>query len=236
MTRRIIFLSVVCGLLATGGCRAVQKVLYSPLGPGTMCSMEHCSDCDAIPSDAGCGGCGVCDDCAPVDRDSSCDSACGECGGCRDACGCGGPCCCCRVFGWIGELLDPEAWCGGSCGEIYWGDFHGDPPDCRDPCDGCGNFTGVNIPGRTGGCVDGGCSDGGFDGFTETPVRSGPMHGSGCNCAARSSSSQNLQVVSDEVRTVPTRSVATKRSVPVRSRSSRTVPARAVASRGAFQR
>ena len=33
-------------------------------------------------------------------------------------------------------------WCGPNCGERYWGDFYGDPPDCEDPCDCHGNYAG----------------------------------------------------------------------------------------------
>jgi hypothetical protein len=39
-------------------------------------------------------------------------------------------------------LFTPNSWCGPSCGERYWGDFYSDPPDCWDPCDHCGNYTG----------------------------------------------------------------------------------------------
>jgi hypothetical protein len=39
-------------------------------------------------------------------------------------------------------LFTRDSWCGSGCGERYWGDFYGDPPDCCDPCDRCGNFTG----------------------------------------------------------------------------------------------
>jgi hypothetical protein len=51
------------------------------------------------------------------------------------------------------SLFRPVKWTGcynNGCGEIYWGDFHGDPPDCCDPCDRMGNFTG---------CTDGSCCD-----------------------------------------------------------------------------
>jgi hypothetical protein len=33
--------------------------------------------------------------------------------------------------------------CGAGCGQDrYWGDFYSDPPDCWDPCDQYGNYTG----------------------------------------------------------------------------------------------
>jgi hypothetical protein len=39
-------------------------------------------------------------------------------------------------------LFMPNTWCGPSCGERYWGDFYTDPPDCEDPCDNSGNYSG----------------------------------------------------------------------------------------------
>jgi hypothetical protein len=39
-------------------------------------------------------------------------------------------------------LFTRDSWCGTGCGERYWGDFYGDPPDYCDPCDRCGNYTG----------------------------------------------------------------------------------------------
>jgi len=36
----------------------------------------------------------------------------------------------------------PNCWCGPTCGERYWGDFYSDAPDCRDPCDTYGNYSG----------------------------------------------------------------------------------------------
>lgn len=32
--------------------------------------------------------------------------------------------------------------CGGGCGEVYYGPWVNDPPDCCDPCDPCGNWAG----------------------------------------------------------------------------------------------
>ncbi|MGA2068294.1 MAG: hypothetical protein ABSG86_25200 [Thermoguttaceae bacterium] len=32
--------------------------------------------------------------------------------------------------------------CGPGCGECYAGEWQSDPPDCMDPCDGHGNWTG----------------------------------------------------------------------------------------------
>ncbi len=76
----------------------------------------------------------------------SCGAACGDsCDPCADPCGNGcygrpwhrGPLSC--LFAW----LAPCRWWGCSgCGDRYWGDFYNDPPDCWDPCDNYGNYTG----------------------------------------------------------------------------------------------
>lgn len=41
-------------------------------------------------------------------------------------------------------LFVRPAWWGPSCGERYWGDFYSDLPDCWDPCDCYGNYTGTS--------------------------------------------------------------------------------------------
>ena len=41
------------------------------------------------------------------------------------------------VFAFLGHGYSGPGW-----GESYWSDFHSEPPDCWDPCDQCGNFTG----------------------------------------------------------------------------------------------
>lgn len=38
---------------------------------------------------------------------------------------------------------------------MYWGDFHGDPPDCCDPCNCMGDYTGCGD--TYGGCGCGNC-------------------------------------------------------------------------------
>jgi len=54
------------------------------------------------------------------------------------------------------------AFCGGCCGsscgcssEVYWSEWHNDPPCCRDPCDRCGNWIGPS-----------GCGCGEYGGYT----------------------------------------------------------------------
>jgi hypothetical protein len=46
-----------------------------------------------------------------------------------------GGCCCCKGLG--NKELDN--W---GCGEVYHSEWHNDPPDCCDPCDCWGNYTG----------------------------------------------------------------------------------------------
>jgi hypothetical protein len=49
--------------------------------------------------------------------------------------------CCGRMLGLFDKLC-----CGGGCngcsGEMYWSEWHNDPPVCQDPCDCYGNYTG----------------------------------------------------------------------------------------------
>ena len=76
-----------------------------------------------------CGqGCG--DSLAFQKYDCACDGACGPCGG--GGCGCGS-----QGDGLLGRLFG----CTG-CGELYWNEWHNDPPTVCEPCDRCGNFTG----------------------------------------------------------------------------------------------
>ena len=176
--KRAILVCLVSGLLAAGsGCCALHSIIYEPFGPGTMCDPTNC--------DTGCGptcgpACGPA--CGPtcglasgpargLARGPACGPACGPtCGPACDACGgacgevgCGpgpGPCASpcagpCGPLSWLFSIFT----CGypdSGCGEVWWGDFHGAPPDCCDPCDRCGNFTGG--PGPVGDCASGNCS------------------------------------------------------------------------------
>jgi hypothetical protein len=48
---------------------------------------------------------------------------------------------------------------GGSCGcsgEVYWSEWHNDPPRCCDPCNSCGQWVGPSA--GCGGCGCGGCN------------------------------------------------------------------------------
>ncbi len=35
-----------------------------------------------------------------------------------------------------------KTWCGPQCGEFYWHEWFSHKPDCCEPCDRCGNYTG----------------------------------------------------------------------------------------------
>lgn len=56
-----------------------------------------------------------------------------------------------------------NSWCRG-CGEKYYHDGWTPWPDCHEPCDYCGNFTGNSYPGRSGGGPGSGygCADPGI--------------------------------------------------------------------------
>jgi len=180
MTKQAIRLLLLCGILAGAcGCNVVRAILYDPFGPNTLCDGRRC----------GMRGCG--EACGPV-----CEEPCGP-GPLRGRCGvggavaepcdegcceeCGGPTCCRPRLGILRGPLSlifalfsagPCPGCGpgepcSGCGERYWGDWYGDPPECCDPCDCYGNFTGggcsscggrgVNAPaGMAGQYEDGG--------------------------------------------------------------------------------
>jgi hypothetical protein len=152
MTRALLVCLIACGLAFSGGC-ACGPCWNAPFGPGTLC-------------DSGGGTCGpaagrpVCQPAcessgepAPAPLRGPACSTCGEvCGGaCASACG--DPCCMpCGPLTWLFEFLS-QGYCGESCGETWWGDWHGAPPDCFDPCDRCGNYTGrAGVPGGCESC------------------------------------------------------------------------------------
>ncbi len=160
MTRQFVLFSLLSGLLiATAGCCG--------LGRGAVCG-GGCVTGDCGPCGGGCdvgAGCGPacstgCDSCGGG------DCSCGTCSTCRDSeCGgnytCYGPLCgfhpvrlVLAPVRWVINLGRCPCWCGPTCGETYWSEFHNDPPDCWDPCDEYGHWTG-----REGGCSS--CKRGG---------------------------------------------------------------------------
>ena len=142
MTKRFILVGMISALLLGGsGCCVLSPIVHRPFGPGTACNPEHCGP--VCPT-----ACATCEPGIELPyervRPAPCDSFCPP--DCGPPCGRCGPCGprFCGPLSLIFALLSGPTWCGDGCGEIYWGDFHGDPPDCCDPCDCHGNYTGVN--------------------------------------------------------------------------------------------
>lgn len=139
MTRRIILLGLVCGVLASStGCRLLQCVLC----PTAACQPQNCGP---VPGPA----CGPA--CPPA-----CEPACGPASVpvCNPSGG--APAAPCGPLTWVFGLFTACGGCyGDGCGETYYGHFAGDPPDCCDPCDRWGNYTGGGIGGYSGGYVAG---------------------------------------------------------------------------------
>ena len=121
--RQLAVTSMVAICVGTGCC------LTRPCGIPGNCGNEAC----------GFGGTACCD-AQPAVR---CDD-----GGCGNGCGNG----CARLgsllrFRCLGRLLRMSCnslGCGSGCGEVYWHDWISDPP-CPDPCDTCGNWTGMAV-------------------------------------------------------------------------------------------
>ncbi|MEQ8848492.1 hypothetical protein [Botrimarina sp.] len=165
---------VGCGAPIHGGCALEPGCAIEPgcgcepacgVGGCSLAGQKWCGGCDCGPARPlinVCEGpaCGACD------PGCGCEPACGV-GGCGDVCGglCGG-CGRCPVaqnvaFGLhsigaeLRRLLSPLGLCcpGGACGgcggcdgELYWSEWHNDPPACHDPCDDCGNWVGPTAP------------------------------------------------------------------------------------------
>ena len=152
------------GACATGGCRPCRAPYYGTWGFGPTWGCGPSASCDAR-----CGpGAGMGDGCGTID---GCGESCGpcgcQCGGCTCGC-CEGPGLLCSIFG----LIRPGVWFGcynNGCGEIYWGDFHGDPPDCCDPCNCMGDYTGPGGSGCSQCCGQPTSSMGTPDTSRETP-------------------------------------------------------------------
>ena len=140
--KRIIFLGLMWGLLAGGsGCYGLRQFASCSLGPAAQCDRSHCG-----PECMGdCGGdCGtVCETAYALACEPACEAVCDPCEpACEPAYRCGPRCSACGPLALVLSLFRCESWCGTGCGEVYWVEFHSDPPDCCDPCDRCGHFTG----------------------------------------------------------------------------------------------
>ncbi|MGQ9574891.1 MAG: hypothetical protein ACUVUC_06200 [Thermoguttaceae bacterium] len=147
MIQRSMLVSLVCGLLlSSSGCGVFHALVYEPFGPNTLCDTTRCQAAAWREPDE-----------APVEeawwgppcrwhRPLGCRCRAGV---CQDPCELGGdpwwgPCVgwCRGPLAWVFSLFHCGTFCGNGCGERYWGDWYGDPPDCCDPCDNYGNFTG----------------------------------------------------------------------------------------------
>lgn len=110
------------------------------------CGSSSCGDCTAS---CGCPepACG-CDDvanCGCPEASCGCDdSCCGDecCGGCDDVC-CGSGCKKkrCKLLSGLMNCFGCGCCAGCDC-ELYWSEWHNDPPCKCDPCDCYGNYTG----------------------------------------------------------------------------------------------
>lgn len=166
--KHVLLACLVSALLAAStGCCAPRPWLWHPFGPDSAIC-EPSSGCGPVATPCA-GGCG--EACGPVggtDWGPACGVAeepCAEpCAGpCGPACYPRGP------LSWLFALFAGD-FCGDGCGEIYWGDFYSEPPECCDPCDRCGNWTG----GPTGqsACPSGGCEIPPPDQYTGSPLSS----------------------------------------------------------------
>ncbi len=154
MTKSVLSLALLCAVLgAAPGCRLLCGTPDGLCPPG-FCNPQHCADgCGWAPEDDSSSGCGLALSRRPLPagwRAPDCGQGWDQCDAdCRPGFCRGGP------LRWLYRLLTRNCYWGRSCGEVYWGDWWNDPPDCCDPCDRCGNFTGVHVRG----CVGNECDD-----------------------------------------------------------------------------
>lgn len=138
MTRSVmggLLLSVA--LAASGGCNVCRAILYDPFGPNTLCDGRRCGPL--------CG-----ESCGPIRGRMAPPAIIDEPGDGEYAEAWGPAPCACRrglirgPLSFVFALFTAGSYpgCYGGCGERYWGDWYGDPPECCDPCDNQGNFTG----------------------------------------------------------------------------------------------
>ncbi|MEN6458472.1 MAG: hypothetical protein ABFC63_06035 [Thermoguttaceae bacterium] len=218
--KRVIYFGLLAGaFMTTTGCGVFPGIFcYRPCmmrGDCGGCGSDECNTCGGprygvARRAAVCGDCGG-DSCGAVCRTryrscGTCDSCSsfGDCGdSCTDPCGDScygrpwhrGPLSC------LFALFTPCGWYGGcGCGERYWGDFYSDPPDCWDPCDSHGNYTGGGSSMTSSGTVSsgngGGCRhcNGGGNGNAHY---SNNQYSDGQSTGRMSSSDE--QVISDRI-------------------------------------
>ena len=100
-----------------------------------------------------------------------------------------GCCClCCQPSRSFSEQEVGRHWCCSQCGETYWSEWFNDPPDCCEPCNHCGHFTGhcgccsgcgpsCCGSGSCGGCGYGGPMANGPSGYDGPGMDEPPMDG-----------------------------------------------------------
>ena len=123
MMRQILAASFLCLLVSWGtGCCQLRSALSS----------RDCGPCGKLgfAAQQSCGG--------------SCESNCGSnrdggsCNSCDSAASCDAPCSCRRLP--ILPFWKTLFGCNGCSSEVYWSEWHNDPPACNDPCDRCGSW------------------------------------------------------------------------------------------------
>lgn len=132
-----------CGATCGGSCARGGDIYMGDCGPRGPLRARLRGTCDTCEMVSDCDTCGTCDTCEMV-------SDCGGCGVC-DICQSGGyspygpayaaygPA---GLLRFLGRTLGLSWPCAGCSSDIYWGDYNGYPPDCNDPCDTCGSWTG----------------------------------------------------------------------------------------------
>ena len=145
--RNLTILVAIAALLSSGCCLT------------TTCGVGGCA---ATP----CGG-GACDSFGGAMMTPTCGAPdCTSCGvvepgcgapagvgllGCAQRSGCLGLGCFGKIFSIAGYGCSTPIYGNNGCGEAYYHDWINEPP-CADPCDGCGNWTGIASGGVCGSC------------------------------------------------------------------------------------
>jgi hypothetical protein len=133
-----------CGAEPTCGCAAGCGVNGRQFAGQTWIGSRECGPpiCPCTGPSSCAPGCG-CEPACGCASTCGCKSACARDGrGCA-GCGCCFGSCCGRLIG----IVDGLCGCTGCDSELYWSEWHNDPPRCCDPCDRCGHWTGPGAGG-----------------------------------------------------------------------------------------
>jgi hypothetical protein len=107
----------------------------------------------------------------------------------------------------LGALCAPCG-CSGCDSELYWSEWHNDPPYCHDPCNSCGQWVGPSA--GCGGCCEPACGCGNgcasCDGASGYAPPSGPMYSNGAEYAKAGAPKQ--PTVAQKPKWQPTRTAA----------------------------